>query len=435
MAVNPTPPDDANLSPTFLESFQQEKLLEEKRFRKMLLLLGFLSFLQLAVVVCIFLFITRSQDGQDPAGPEGSRSGFDATMLATMLAEIDKSSDLKSRLGLLQEENKRLKTDLEEAGKREEQTRAELRRQHIALDRAQTELKATQKLIDEAVEKRRSDHDDAEGDEPGMENHSKALEFSEGGIVEAVQMSQTALLADLNRLFSGYSDQRIQIVECEQIAPPLLYNPVLSADRFLDGKAANLTPERLSLTAVDGILDITCFGGTFNRDGKTQEPIPEGWIPIASLPLYSNDEFLSPLICRFLEISLEDLTPVSMREEESQARPLHEKVMEQLNNLLASERGDRYRFRSIEAIEDGTLMNVELEQKGEVDSLENIVVAKTCEIRLIKKHKYLEFIFKQGFLLKDNQRQPFYEDQYRLPIPNIDTNQWIQAELDCLEVK
>ncbi|MBU0754235.1 MAG: hypothetical protein KJ645_03795, partial [Planctomycetes bacterium] len=410
MTANPSASGPASAGGSHPDFQEQDRNLREDRFRKVILIIGFLSTIQLIAVAGAFLLVSfriapTGQNGSD--GLSGLSTG---NWLEMILTKIDEASDLKSRFLSLQEDHQRLTLALEEAKSQETQTRATLRRQQIALDSAKTELKAAQKMVEEAVGLRASEQMNTHGQLPVTSDQQNPQADTEDSDQQGSSQKpgiDSALLADLNRFFSGYSDQKLHIVGCRGFAENTLFKPVMQAEPFESEVSAVLMPDRVSMVVQDKKLYITCFDGTVTKVSGAQETLPEKGLALAQMPLYAGDEVLTPRLCQFLGIWATTLASTTIKEEESE-KPLQVRILEKVNTLLDQERGDRYRFKSIENIDGTMLVNVEFEQKGDLESLENTVIAKSCELRLVREHKYLEMIFRDGFLLKNNKRQPFY---------------------------
>ncbi|MHC4943177.1 MAG: hypothetical protein ACYTG7_09190 [Planctomycetota bacterium] len=413
------------------EGFEHALMEDRRRFSRALYFLGGAVLLQLACLVGFFFYFA----GQPGAGKGGDESA--ASLLERVLVSIDDISELRSRLAHLEEDRDRLAHELEQAQETTRQTKAELRRQLIAVDRERTEFKASRKLFEETVSKLDSENpaDRAEARQQVKElipqDETEKPPVSE----ENVPQPHEALLVDLNRFLSGYSDQQLQIAGCTQVEEHRLLEPVLQVDRLEERGPAALHPESVLIEMSSGKVIVTCYGGEYYTEDGQSGSLPSDGLEVAALPLIQGDESLSARLCEFLEISPRDFTSLPIKKEEIEDRSPEEIVLETLNRLLKEERGGQYRFKAIERIDGKTLVNVEMEQDDRVGVLKNVVIAKACELYFIQEHKYVEFIFKQGFLVKDNKQQPFFKDLYRLPIPNVDQARWLDSGLDCLVVK
>ena len=102
---------------------------------------------------------------------------------------------------------------------------------------------------------------------------------------------------------------------------------------------------------------------------------------------------------------------------------------------LKKERGGQYKFLSIGEVLGQELKDVELEHCEPSGKLKNLIKAKSCKICLIKRDRYVEFLFYQGYFETKEKTTGFYNDQYRLPIPNIDNDLWINSDLSFMEIK
>jgi hypothetical protein len=64
-----------------------------------------------------------------------------------------------------------------------------------------------------------------------------------------------------------------------------------------------------------------------------------------------------------------------------------------------------------------------------------MVTAKKCTITLIPRDRYVELLFNEGHLLKEDKQIPFFNNLYRLPIPNVNKSLWSDAGLEILKIQ
>jgi hypothetical protein len=86
-------------------------------------------------------------------------------------------------------------------------------------------------------------------------------------------------------------------------------------------------------------------------------------------------------------------------------------------------------------VEGEKLIDVELEKYDASGEVENVIRARTLEISLVRRDRYVEFLFKEGFFVSGDQEKPFYNELYRLPIPNANNELWENAGLFCLRIE
>lgn len=329
------------------------------------------------------------------------------------------------RINTLVEENGELRVQLKNALESKERAQTDLRRQVERMDREKKELEIQRKLLDHTLSllgkgdesKGRAGNEDFEG------------ESDLSGANE--DPSKSAVLALINRHLDKYSKEGLKIAECERIEGSTIWKPILRMQTYLDAGSAVFLPEYAIFSASRNNVRIRCYGGILQKEGESGSALPNSGIQVARWTLES-DEVLSPALSEVLGISPRF---ISKDRVEVDDRPVQEVILDKLNEILIKERGGKYKLTAIEKIEAPLLINVEFVKYDPGGAVANHVSAKTCEINLFEKDRYVEFLFKNGYFIADDQKRSFFNDQYRLPISNIEPDLWISARLDCITVK
>lgn len=389
---------------------------ERRRMTKAVLFLQASSFIMTVLVVVFFVYAQQSSS-RDRADAKA----FIERLSSEMEARIETYGELRAANAVLERESQRLGDDLEMARGAEADLRTEMRRQLLAMDREKNELKARIKLLEDAME--------AGGEAQEKDPETAGFSPPEGELTPV-----TKLLNELNRFYSGYSTAGLQFVDGSGFSGQTLEAPVLRLDDFMDRGAAALMLDRVTFSFIEGKVEMTGFGGRYSTDKGEQGTVPDTGMRLAMVPLVEEEQELSLRLQSLFGMPLPvgEESPLSIDEGEN---PTAEVVQAKLNHLLMLERGEKYRFRTIGSIKGSHLLDVELEQTGNVQSLNHLVIAETCEVVLMKEHGYVEFLFHNGYLVQDSKQKPFYNDSYRLPIPNIHRNYWLEAGLRCLVIK
>jgi hypothetical protein len=353
------------------------------------------------------------------------------TRIAAEIRDLEKRTrDLANK----ELEIKELKQQVEEARKKEMDARFELRRALEAIDRERRELKARNKLLDDTLALVENKEVGSSGD--GAEEGTSTSGGEEAGAGEATPSSSSEkrlVLEGVNRLLADYSEEKIVIVDCERIDAGILRAPLIRAASLLDEGSAVITPDLAVFSLEAGILEITCYGGSYTMLGGKKKSLPGPGLIITRFAIESEAESLTAFMTRIL-----GLAPGSWKDSAEAVRETDpttaEGVLERLNDLLVKERSGIYRFLTIERVDDGVLINVELEKIDVTGEMENRIKAETCEVSLNRRDHYVEFLFKKGFFITSDQEKPFYNDVYRMPISNINNELWLDSGLRCLRI-
>jgi len=244
------------------------------------------------------------------------------------------------------------------------------------------------------------------------------------------QKVRADLLASLNQLFSKYLDEGLRVVDCEKVDGNCLWKPIIHMDSFLGEASIVLIPERVVCSANNFDVSVFCFGGSYsNSDGHSTD-LPSSGIRIAQFTPQLDEKWLTPSIVSLL--CLPD--PADAEKYKYGDLSSAEGVLNALNDLLYKERAGKYRFNAIEGLNGTELVNVELAVMEPSGKLIHVVKAKTCGVDLMTRDNYIEFHFRDGGIVADDKHKPFYNNHYRLPIPNIKPDLWVAAGLDCVSL-
>ncbi|MFH2002838.1 MAG: hypothetical protein ABIK28_24430, partial [Planctomycetota bacterium] len=294
------------------------------------------------------------------------------------MAKLDVASDLKAELKILQEQNRTLKSEAEEA-------KENLRRQLIVVERQKQDLRAKEKLLDKSMALLEKDQETTQ-----KSQESDVVEEPRNEVIQrertefgSMSVSGSDLIYDLNHFLSGYADSALKIVEFEERNGVVLLKPVVRVNHFLNHGPGVLMPDSMTFKVEENRLSIRARGGVVHLStGETQSLADPGLV-LADLPLIEGDTSLTPLLVGFFGLG------TSKDKEEEVATAAHKpgnpqtRTLDIINRLLQSERGKKYELKSISKIEDKHLINVKMEQLGEIDSLNQLIVADSCELWLI----------------------------------------------------
>jgi len=112
-----------------------------------------------------------------------------------------------------------------------------------------------------------------------------------------------------------------------------------------------------------------------------------------------------------------------------------------LNRLLQGHRGsDSYSLRSVGALKQGVLKDVELEVRAKDGSLVKEVVASNLTMALATRGAFLELIFQQGSVAYHQGRgqvikSPFFRNEYSVGVFGVDRKAWLAAGFSFLKVR
>lgn len=420
-------------------SIHASHLAEKRRSQRALYIVSALSVVQLVGLILFFFFFIDSAGQSLDEKLDARIDRLCNELQAEVLDRVSVAGDLKAEMIRLRTRNEELQAEAADA-------RETLRRQLIVMDREKRELKNKERLLDDSIayleeEKPETDSSEKENEARAEENKDKdddtadKEEIKSDAPAESLTEAGSDLLYDLNHFLSGYSDSALKIIEFKKHEDSSLHKPVVRAKQFLNQGSAVLMPETLTFQVEKSQVHVKAMGGIAHLQTGETRPILDTGVLLASLPMIEEESSLSKQLCRLFGIEplLEEIE--SAGDEMAKVADTPFLLVERLNELLKKERGEKYQFKSIGRIQEKQLKNVKMQQHGEVASLNHLIVADSCELWLVEKHRYLEIRFKDGFLIKDNKSHPFYDNQYRLPIPEVDCNLWIDAKLDCLNVE
>jgi len=358
--------------------------------------------------------------------------------------ELDANDGLKSRIGTLEAENSALTVELAKTRQNERDIRTKLTKLIISVDRERQELKAKEKLLDDALAKC-SDVEEASNGDTGNEGiaagesdageDDSALPGDGVSLVTTHKVKLIDFLSELNAYLKDGSEDGLRVMECEGVEGSSLLKPIIQVDLFMGEGPAVLLPDQVVFSVGENAVNVVCNGGTYIRPESAEKQIPASGMNIASIALASGEELLDKALMSFLGIDFrESKLEVSCETGYSDAGLPHESAMRKLNILLLKERGGKYRFRSVKSLDGNDLVDVVLEQNSAYGVLDKLVEAKKCVVSLKKRDRYVELMFEDGNLVINGKSRPFYNNLYRLPIANIDLDMWMSSSLDYIEV-
>jgi hypothetical protein len=195
-----------------------------------------------------------------------------------------------------------------------------------------------------------------------------------------------------------------------------------------------ITPDVAVFSVDKGFLEIKCYGGSYSRPQGKGKLLPGPGLTITRFAIESDSGALTSFLKQILGLTSDHGLTGGIKEEKASDPTTVEGILERLNGLLDKERGGKYRFRSIGRVEGHLLMDVELEKRDPSGEIQHLIKAGSCEVMLRRRDKYVEFLFKKGVFITDDQQKPFYNDLYRMPIPNVNSDLWSTSDLKCIRI-
>jgi hypothetical protein len=333
--------------------------------------------------------------------------------------ELEAKSELKSQISLLEKEKSDLTQELSASMEKEKRLKEELKRHLIARDKERIELEAKAGILEEALKRLK--------EEQAKKPQSPDPDADAGPPVA----DHGDLLADINVFLHKYLDTGLCVVECEGLSGATLVKPFMRIDNFLNEGPALFMPDRFFFIRDQEQIEVRCAGGLFQRVGGDDMAIPASGMKVGKFTLDLDENIENPLLQKMLGVTDPNDPQVAERDN----RTPEEIIMDKLNQLLSLERGRQYKFITLKKVEGKELQEVEMEQNSPQGTLIQLVTAKKCSINLIPRDRYVELLFSEGHLLKEGKQTPFFNQMYRLPIPNINNSLWSDSGLDCISEK
>ncbi len=240
------------------------------------------------------------------------------------------------------------------------------------------------------------------------------------------------VIAEVNQLFESAGLRKVRLVEFVALSERGLEKPAITVQEFKGEQTAVLNPGFLSLfTEGDTVRIRSGGGGNFTPLGGPAQPLEEKALDVTVTGIAA--ERLRHSWLRHLA----GLEPVEAGSSwrSNPGEPGHDDLLSSINDLLTVERGRQFRFSAIESVEDKELRKVCFSEYDKKGDLKKTVEAIGCQIKLFTKDRYVEVQFEDGFIVQDKKRIPFYNDQYRLTLPNVDPKVWQEAQLDFIVEK
>lgn len=248
--------------------------------------------------------------------------------------------------------------------------------------------------------------------------------------VEATPLPEARqIIAELNQLLDSAGQHTARIVEFQTLSQRGLENPAISVQNFRGKQTAVLNPGFLRLFTEEDKVRIQSGGaGKFTPLGEPTQPLEEGALDVTVARDLAESLRHSGLR-RLLGIeSGEGLSP----SDSEPNGPDRQDLLSAVNDLLSRERGRQFRFRAIGSIDETQLRDVCFDDYDTKGELKKSVEATGCWIKLFTNDRYVEVQFEDGFIVQDKKRIPFYNNQYRLTLANVDPKVWKQAGLDFI---
>ena len=368
-----------------------------------------------------------------------------ADRIRTLEVDLERTRDEALRLG----------EEAETARAETKRTKDELKKQIIVLARERNKLDAGNRLLDEAMarlndreralqERLDSGSEASSGDgsaetlPPAGKSSDDSEATRDSGEIEGshdpegvAALTVGNILVPLNRLLNAYLDEEFRIVESRALKDRRLMAPVIATESFLNAGEAVLLPDRLEFRSLGDELVIAAWGGSFRRPDGQEGTISNSGLELVRFRPEEGEALLTPRLERLFGYGAYRPETLFGEGEEGVA----ERVRRKLNDLLVKERAGQYRFDAIETVSGKNLISVVLEIRSPEGNVEKRVEADSCRIRLVKRDRYLEMDFQQGFVQVGEDRKPFYKNRFRLPIPRIDPELWIGSDLSLIEVE
>jgi len=296
------------------------------------------------------------------------------------------------------------------------------------LDLRRAELETQKKMYEELVALTEANQSVAQTADRSLDGNgdTQVGDDSPGGAKATPLREASQIIAEINQLLDNAGEQKARIVEFQTLSQRGLENPAISVRGFRGKQTAVLNPGFLRLYTEGDAVRIQSGGaGSYTPLGEPAQLLDEGALDV----IVSRD--MADGIRHSGLRRLVGLEPVS-KSHPDQNGSGRQHLLSTINDLLSRERGRQFRFRAIGSVDESELKNVCFDDYDKKGDLKRSVEATGCRIKLFTKDRYVEVQFEDGFIVQDKKRIPFYNNQYRLTLANVDPKVWKQAGLDFI---
>lgn len=399
------------------------ELREQRRVSRGALFWGFgLALASFAGLMVFFiLFLNAARTNLETSIAEGL-PGFGHEVAELIRTELAEGKKLQKEVASLSQQSALLNEKLASAEVEIATLKKKERENKRLLDLRRAELETQKKMYEELValvDAGRAEGGGADRSPDGGADGQVDNEESEAAHTMPLPEARR-IIAELNQLLDSGGENKVRLVEFQSLSARGLEKPAISVRDFGGEQTAVLSPGYLRIFSEgDAVRIQSAGGGKFTPLGEPARRLDEGALDVQ----VSRD-----LADRLRHPDLRKLVGL----EPDGNGPGRQDLLATINDLLSRERGRQFRFSAIGSVDERELKDVcfdDFDKKGE---LKRSVEATGCRIKLFTDDRYVEVQFEDGFIVQDKKRIPFYNNQYRLTLANVDPKVWKQAGLDFI---